>query len=114
MLAKPVYFLQLMDFRRVGSLPPSERIGWHVERPLGTMFVCAVPIPEPYRELGLLEFAVTLTREAHVSVSPGVGFGPGGDGFVRFALVENEQRIAQAVRGLRLALPELAGTTARA
>jgi alanine-synthesizing transaminase len=83
------------------------RIGWHVERPLGTMFVWA-PIPEPYRELGSLEFAVRLTREAHVAVSPGVGFGPGGEGFVRFALVENEQRIAQAVRGLRRALPELA------
>jgi alanine-synthesizing transaminase len=86
-----------------------ERIGWHVEPPLGTMFVWA-PIPEPYRELGSLEFAVKLTREAHVSVSPGVGFGPGGEGFVRFALVENEQRIAQAVRGIRRALPELAAT----
>jgi alanine-synthesizing transaminase len=82
------------------------RIGWPVERPLGTMFVWA-QIPEPYRALGSLEFAVKLTREAHVSVSPGVGFGPGGEGFVRFALVENEQRIAQAVRGLRRALPEL-------
>ncbi len=82
------------------------RVGWHVERPLGTMFVWA-PIPEPYRELGSLEFAVKLTREAHVSVSPGVGFGPGGEGFVRFALVENQQRIAQAVRGIRRALPEL-------
>ena len=83
------------------------RVGWHVERPLGTMFVWA-PIPEPYRELGSLEFAVKLTREAHVAVSPGVGFGPGGEGYVRFALVENEQRIAQAVRGIRRALPELA------
>jgi alanine-synthesizing transaminase len=84
-----------------------QRIGWQVERPLGTMFVWA-PIPEPYRELGSLAFAVKLTREAHVSVSPGVGFGPAGEGFVRFALVENEQRIAQAVRGIRRALPELA------
>ena len=88
------------------------RVGWHVERPLGTMFVWA-PIPEPYRELGSLEFAVKLTREAKVAVSPGVGFGPGGEGFVRFALVENEQRIAQAVRGIRRALPELAATAAR-
>jgi alanine-synthesizing transaminase len=83
------------------------RIGWHVERPLGTMFVWA-EIPEPYRHLGSLEFAVKLTREAHVSVSAGAGFGPGGEGHVRFALVENEQRIAQAVRGIRRALPELA------
>ena len=82
------------------------RLGWHVERPLGTMFVWA-PVPEPYRELGSLAFAVKLMREAHVSVSPGVGFGPGGEGFVRFALVENEQRIAQGVRGIRRALPEL-------
>ena len=87
------------------------RIGWHVERPLGTMFVWA-PIPEPYRELGSLDFAVKLTREAQVAVSPGVGFGPGGEGFVRFALVENEQRIAQAVRGIRRALPELAPAAA--
>ena len=76
------------------------------------MFVWA-PIPEPYRELGSLEFAVKLTREAHVSVSPGVGFGPGGEGFVRFALVENEQRIAQAVRGIRRALPALAAAPSR-
>ena len=88
-----------------------ERVGWHVERPRGTMFVWA-PIPEPYRELGSLEFALKLMREAQVSVSPGIGFGPGGEGFVRFALVENEQRIAQGVRGIRRALPELAAATA--
>jgi alanine-synthesizing transaminase len=83
------------------------RIGWTVARPKGTMFVWA-PVPEPYRELGSLEFAVKLAREARVAVSPGVGFGHGGDGHVRFALVENEQRIGQAVAGLRRALPELA------
>ena len=82
------------------------RIGWPVEPPRGTMFVWA-RIPEPYRELGSLEFALKLLREARVSVSPGVGFGRGGEGHVRFALVENEQRIAQAVRGIRRALPEL-------
>ena len=83
------------------------RIGWQVEPPRGTMFVWA-PIPEPYRESGSLEFALRLLREARVSVSPGVGFGAGGEGHVRFALVENEQRIRQAVRGIRQALPELA------
>jgi len=83
------------------------RVGWEVARPLGTMFVWA-PIPAPYRALGSLEFALKLIREAHVAVSPGVGFGPGGDGHVRFALVENEHRIGQAVRGLRRALPDLA------
>ena len=65
--------------------------------------------PGALRALGSLEFAVKLAREARVAVSPGVGFGPGGDGHVRFALVENEQRIGQAVASLRRALPELAG-----
>jgi alanine-synthesizing transaminase len=83
------------------------RIGWEFPRPRATMFVWA-PIPEAYRDLGSLDFAVKLTREARVAVSPGVGFGPGGEGYVRFALVENEARIRQAVRGLRQALPELA------
>ena len=64
------------------------------------MFVWA-PIPEAYSGLGSLAFAERLAREANVAVSPGVGFGPGGDGHVRFALVENEQRIRQAVRSLR-------------
>ena len=64
------------------------------------MFVWA-PIPEQFAELGSLEFALKLAREADVAVSPGIGFGPGGDGHVRFALVENEQRIAQATRSIR-------------
>ena len=72
----------------------------------GTMFVWA-PIPEPYREMGSLEFAKYLISEADVATSPGVGFGPGGDGHVRFALIENEQRIGQAVRNLRTALTKL-------
>ena len=79
------------------------RIGWDVPRPQGTMFVWARD-PEPYRDLGSLEFALRLAREAHVAVSPGDGFGPGGEGHVRFALVENEHRIRQAVRGIRSAL----------
>jgi alanine-synthesizing transaminase len=82
------------------------RIGWAFPRPRATMFVWA-PIPEAYGELGSLDFAVKLTKEARVAVSPGVGFGPGGEGYVRFALVENEARIRQAVRGLRQALPAL-------
>jgi alanine-synthesizing transaminase len=64
-------------------------------------------IPEPYRHLGSIEFAELLVRECDVAVSPGVGFGPGGDEHVRFALIENEQRIAQAVRGLRRGLDRL-------
>jgi alanine-synthesizing transaminase len=82
------------------------RIGWQVAPPKGTMFVWA-PIPEPYRALGSLEFAVKLAREAKVAVSPGIGFGESGDGHVRFALVENEHRIGQAVAGLRRVLREL-------
>jgi alanine-synthesizing transaminase len=82
------------------------RIGWEVERPKGTMFVWA-RMPEPYRELSSLEFAVKLAREAKVAISPGEGFGPGGEGHVRFALVENEQRIRQAVRGIGRVLGQL-------
>ena len=72
------------------------------------MFVWA-PIPEPYQEMGSVEFASYLVKEAHVAVSPGVGFGPGGDGHVRFALIENEQRTNQAIRNLRRALVKLDG-----
>jgi alanine-synthesizing transaminase len=83
-----------------------DRIGWEFPRPRGTMFAWA-PIPEPYRELGSIEFAKLVVREANVALSPGVGFGPGGDGYVRFALIENEQRIGQAVRNLRKGLTKL-------
>ena len=76
------------------------RAGWQVAKPKGTMFVWA-KIPEPYREMGSIEFAKFLVAEAEVAVSPGVGFGPGGEGYIRFALIENEQRIAQATRNLR-------------
>jgi alanine-synthesizing transaminase len=79
------------------------RAGWEIPRPRATMFAWA-PIPEPHRALGSLEFATMLTRDAKVAVSPGVGFGPGGEGHVRFALVENEHRIAQAVRSIRRVL----------
>ena len=82
------------------------RIGWEAEPPKGTMFVWA-PIPEAYRELGSVEFASMLVKEAKVATSPGIGFGPGGDGHVRFALIENEQRIGQGVRNLRRALTKL-------
>jgi alanine-synthesizing transaminase len=83
------------------------RIGWEVPRPPATMFVWApIPTEEPAQA-----FALRLLQEAHVAVSPGSGFGADGEGFIRFALVENEQRIGQAVRGLRraLALPQGSG-----
>jgi alanine-synthesizing transaminase len=78
------------------------RAGWPVEPPKGTMFVWA-KIPERYRDKGSQAFALRLLSEAKVAVSPGAGFGPAGEGHVRFALVENEQRIAQATRGIRAA-----------
>jgi alanine-synthesizing transaminase len=83
-------------------------IGWEVNKPRGTMFVWA-PIPEPYRHMDSLQFSSFLVEEANVATSPGVGFGPGGEGNVRFALIENEQRTMQAIRNLKRALPELAG-----
>jgi alanine-synthesizing transaminase len=92
--------------RRDALVDGLARVGWEIEKPRGTMFVWA-PIPEPYQEMGSLEFAKMLVKEAKVAVSPGMGFGPGGEGYVRFALIENEQRIGQAVRHIRRALPKL-------
>ncbi len=76
------------------------RIGWKIDPPKATMFVWA-KIPEPYVKMGSLEFAKFMLREAKVAVSPGIGFGEGGDEYVRFALVENEHRIRQAIKGIR-------------
>jgi alanine-synthesizing transaminase len=76
------------------------KVGWKVEKPKGTMFVWA-PIPEEFRSMGSLEFSKLLIQDCKVAVSPGIGFGEYGDGHVRFALVENEQRIRQALRGLK-------------
>ncbi len=97
---------EIYQHRRDALCDGLERIGWEVPKPKGTMFVWA-KIPEPYAELGSLEFAKFLVNEAKVATSPGVGFGPGGDGYVRFALIENEQRIGQAVRGVKRALTKL-------
>ena len=91
---------EIYRVRRDALVAGLARAGWAVEPPQATMFLWA-PIPEPWREAGSLEFAVTMAQEAGVAVSPGVGFGPGGEGHIRFALVENEQRIAQACRGIR-------------
>jgi len=75
-------------------------LGWPVTPPRATMFVWAA-IPEPYRAMGSLEFSKKLLTEARVAVSPGVGFGEYGEGHVRLALIENEQRTRQAVRNIR-------------
>ena len=77
-----------------------EAAGWPVTRPRATMFVWA-RIPEPYRDMGSLEFAKKLLSEAGVAVSPGVGFGEYGDEYVRFGLIENLHRTRQAVRGIK-------------
>jgi len=74
------------------------KAGWQVASPKATMFVWA-RIPEAYRELGSLEFSKLLLTEAKVAVSPGIGFGEHGDHHVRFALIENEERTRQALRG---------------
>lgn len=102
----PDEVLAIYQSRRDALCEGLERIGWSFPPPKGTMFAWA-PIPEPYLEMGSIEFASFLVREANVAVSPGIGFGPGGEGFVRFALIENEQRIAQAIRSLRKALVKL-------
>ncbi len=79
-----------------------KRVGWEVEKPKGTMFVWA-EIPKPFQKMGSIDFSKFLLREAKVAVSPGVGFGEYGEGYVRFALVENEARIKQAIQGIRKA-----------
>jgi len=76
------------------------RVGWSIEKPLATMFVWA-KIPNKFEHLGSLEFSKMLISEAKVAVSPGAGFGVEGDGYVRFSLIENEQRIRQAIRGIK-------------
>lgn len=76
------------------------RAGWEVPLPTASMYAWA-PIPEPFAELGSLEFSKLLLEHAKVAVSPGLGFGENGEGFVRIAVVENEQRIRQAVRSIR-------------
>jgi alanine-synthesizing transaminase len=76
------------------------RAGWAVEKPKGSMFLWA-PIPEPFRALGSLEFSKKLLQEALVAVSPGIGFGPHGEGHVRFAFIENEHRSRQALRSIK-------------
>jgi alanine-synthesizing transaminase len=96
----------IYESRRDALVDGLARIGWDIPKPQGTMFVWA-PIPEPYQEMGSLEFAAYLVKECEVALSPGVGFGPGGDAFIRFALIENEQRIAQAIRNLKRGLTKL-------
>lgn len=92
--------------RRDTLIDGLHRVGWKVAAPKGSMFIWA-PIPEPYAHMRSLGFSGYLIQEAEVATSPGVGFGEGGDGHVRFALIENELRTQQAIRNLRRALPDL-------
>ncbi|MEH6695845.1 MAG: LL-diaminopimelate aminotransferase [Hyphomonas sp.] len=93
-------FRQIYKQRRDVLVESFGRAGWNIPSPKASMFAWA-PIPEPFKELGSLEFSLMLMNEAHVAVAPGAGFGEHGDGHVRIALVENEQRIRQAARNIR-------------
>jgi alanine-synthesizing transaminase len=86
--------------RRDVLIDSFSRAGWEVPAPKASMFAWS-PIPEPFREMGSVEFSKLLVEKAEVAVSPGTGFGERGEGFVRIALVENEQRIRQAARNIR-------------
>mgnify|MGYP003331635773 CR=1 FL=1 len=83
------------------------RSGWSIPSPNATMFAWA-PIPEPFAKLGSLEFSKLLLDHAQVAVSPGIGFGEYGEGYVRIALVENSQRILQAARNIKRFMNESA------
>lgn len=89
--------------RRDALVNGLKRVGWEIEKPKGTMFVWA-EIPKPLKKMGSIDFSKLLLREGKVAVSPGIGFGESGEGFVRFALVENEARIKQAVKGIQKVL----------
>ena len=86
--------------RRDTLIEGLNRAGWVIEKPKATMFIWA-KIPDKFSEMGSLEFSKLMLKEAKVAISPGIGFGNCGEGYVRFALVENEHRINQAVRGIR-------------
>lgn len=94
--------------RRDALIDGLGRIGWDIPKPKGSMFVWA-PIPDAYADMNSVEFCSHIVKECDVALSPGVGFGPGGEGFIRFALIENEQRIGQAVRNLKRGLTRLSG-----
>jgi alanine-synthesizing transaminase len=95
--------VDMYQSRRDVLIEGLNKAGWIIEKPKATMFVWA-EIPEPFRKMGSLEFSKYLIKEARVAISPGIGFGEYGDGYVRFALVENEHRIRQATKGIKQAI----------
>ena len=96
---EPAKICDVYRTRRDALVEGLNRAGWPVQAPQGSMFLWA-PIPEPFRDMGSLEFAKMLMTEAYVAVSPGIGFGPMGEGFVRFSLIENNHRIRQAAKNI--------------
>jgi alanine-synthesizing transaminase len=86
--------------RRDAMVESFAQAGWAIDSPRASMFAWT-PVPEKFRHLGSLEFSKLLIEKAEVAVAPGIGFGEHGDDYVRLALVENEQRIRQAARGVR-------------
>ena len=102
----PEEVCSIYQSRRDALIDGLGRIGWDIPAPKGSMFVWA-QIPEPYADMTSVEFCSLMVRDCEVALSPGVGFGPGGEGFVRFALIENEQRIAQGLRNLKRGLTKL-------
>ncbi|MCL4467843.1 MAG: alanine transaminase [Deltaproteobacteria bacterium] len=101
---EPVHEIaNLYKKRRDALIDGLDRIGWHIEKPKATMFVWA-GIPEQFKKLGSLEFTKLLLSEGKVAVSPGIGFGDYGEGYLRFSLIENEERTQQAIRGIKKVL----------
>jgi alanine-synthesizing transaminase len=96
-------YVKVYRSRRNELVKGLNNAGWPMEPPKATMFAWA-QIPEPFRKMGSLEFCKFLLKEGGVAVAPGVGFGEGGDEYIRFALVENEHRIRQATKGIKKAL----------
>ncbi len=102
----PKYACGIYQQRRDVLIDGLNKIGWEIEKPKATMFAWS-KIPEPYSEMNSVEFSKYLINNCNVAVSPGAGFGPGGEGHIRFALVENEQRIHQALRNIKKGLTKL-------
>ncbi len=96
-------FRKIYESRRNELIKGLNKAGWNIEPPKATMFVWA-KIPEQFRKMGSLDFCKMLIKKGGVAVSPGIGFGEGGDEYVRFALVENEHRIRQATKGIKRVL----------
>lgn len=97
--------LENYKIRRDTLVRGLNRLGWDIKTPNATMYVWA-PIPDKFKSEGSLDFSIRLLKKGDVVCSPGIGFGDNGEGFLRFALVENEHRIRQAVRGIKKAMEE--------